>query len=381
MLSFLPKALCFKEWKENRWWMLTAVVLLMYQPVYSIWGFLMSGDASSPRAMLWQVLMPTVYHSSITGTTFPIKYVITANPAASMFAGFVAMGLGIALFTVERNRGTLWFVLSGPVRRVDQFRVKITFAVTIVVLTLLLKVAVLGVCDIASGTLLPLSDVWSWAALNLIYDLALLAIGIACASVMMIGFHAGITAVIVSAIPWAIGKSIAPRLSGISPVDHVAFSTSLSKFLESMSPLSHSSGMTFTSLGSSSGADSFQSFQLNVANGVPQMGWVAIWFAVWTIGWIWLAYRAYQRTPIENNTHFFMFPVLWRWGLWFAVGVVSYLAVNLYASNHSYAGNLDAAYALLSRIVFVWVIFGLIVDFGLRAYLRSHASGRLKRRF
>lgn len=373
MPSFLPKALCFKEWKEHRWWMVTALVLLVYQPVYELWGFLVSGKSSNSQGLFWQVLLPTIYHSGVVGNQYPTKYLIHANPVAGMFAGFVALGLGIALFTVERNRGTLWFVFSGPVRRLDQFRVKLMFATSIVILTLIFKVVLLCVCDVASGTLLPLSVVWSWGALNLVYELALMAVGMACATVIMIGFHAGIAAVILAAIPWATGKSVYPRPIEPFPGNQVPFAATLGKFLESLSPLTYSGGMTLTS-----GAP--DSFPLIIANGVRPMGWVSLWFVGWIIGWLWLAYRAYKRTPIENNAHFFMFPMLWRWTLWFAVGVVSYVSVNGYASYQPDSSLLQTPYALLSRVIFVWVMLGLIVDLGVRAYLRNRARWRFRGR-
>lgn len=188
--SFLPKGLVFKEWKEHRLWMLIAVVLLLWQPVAPWLRVVFGGNgAGTSHLLFWKVLVPTLYGVNLipNSSGYPTSYVLQGFPYASVLSALSAMGLMIALVTVERNRGALWFTLAGPVSRGDQLRTKILITTAIVLGTLLVKVMLLLGTDLYVSGMVPYTMILRWGLVNAMFDIGFMAIGLACASAVMVG--------------------------------------------------------------------------------------------------------------------------------------------------------------------------------------------------
>lgn len=398
MQSFLPKALLFKEWKQHKWWMIIGGILLLGNPVMNLIRIPASSSLVSGRELyvFWKVVVPALYGMTISSGTngYPSLYRLPSYPSISGAQGIIAMSILIALVTVERNRGGIWYTLAGPVPRSALLRVKVILALAVVVFAWVFKFFLLLALVRYSGQRIPLSTLVGWTTSNLIFSLALMAVGLACAAVMMVGFPAGITAVLIALIPMALGRAVLPAGSSVgsfsvtSPqavpgVPANLANASISGAMNAPAQpvlagaIAHSlrAIAPWDYVSSSTGMSQTGTTVTLFTNSHP-IGWMAIWFVLWVLMWGFVAWRAYLNAPLENSDQFFLYPQLWPVAMWFLAGLVSYVGVSAAVAKISLQ---PAPYAILVRLLVVWVLLGLVSQAVLRWWVRRDGGLSLKR--
>lgn len=401
----IPKGLLFKEWKEHRWWMIAGFILMLAQPLIPWFGVVLgpgmnvngttvtssstpSGTSTSiavhgigvplslHAALFWKVLVPAVYGAQIAPNSsgYPTAYSLSGIPYLSYLSGLAAMGLIIALVTVERNRGALWFTLSGPVTRRSQIQTKVLLTAGIVLITLVIKLVLLLGTDLYIGTIVPLPMLVRWVLANAMFELGLLAIGLACASVVMVGMAAGLWALLITGIPWAVARSILPVVPPPSSTTNakVLVAERVTQFVQSLSPWHYSSPSLHT--GVSDGAP--VGWTMHIGQSGPPLAIMAIWFIVWVAVWGWLGYKAYLNAPLENSNQFFLFSRLWIPALWILTALVSYVVVNSVLTR----GGLTtvAPFMMFVRVLEVWIPLSVAMSLLITVWLRRPVATRRK---
>lgn len=374
--SFLPKALLFKEWKEHRWWMLAAFLLLVYGPFANLFAVLQVSQTypgtDIAARITFGLLTPILYHLQISPSNgvYPslALYGIHGAPVVSSSGAVVAMGLMIALVTVERNRRTLWYTFSFPIRRVDALRVKIVMAIGTVAAAMLLNFLLLLITDLAAHQAYPVAVLLHWLGANLLIAVTLMAAGLVFAAMIPIGVVAGITALLLTSLPWAIGVSILRALPtdvGIKIVPMSAsqssffstpttFSGRISMFLRSLSPESYFAGTSSTGMGVPE-----QPVTVLVHYGHFFNVGTVLWFLALIIGLGYLGFYAYGRMPIENTARFVVFPRLELWVWWLYLGGASLFIVNAFTANKTQISQ--TPFLLMEYWVAVWIAVGLVM--------------------
>jgi hypothetical protein len=379
--TFLPKPLLYKEWKENRWWLLTAFVLLVFGPVSNLIGVMSApqtgafGDTTA--RLVWKTLVPILYHVQYSPgnagayPTFQSSF-IHGHPAVSTFGGIVSMGLMIALITVERNRHTLWFTFSFPIRRIDALRVKIVFAASVAIFGLLVNFLILVFCNVAAHGVIPWTTLWYWLGENLLISLTLMSIGLLCGAIVQSGPLAGITALIMASYPWGLGFSIfrsLPTNVGIQEQTASMYpgatsstfpllvsgattpSGRLSLLLRSLSPTSFFSG-------SGGFGGSVNGMVVSTNWGHPLTVGLVLWFVCVIILSGAAGIYAYLRTPIERNSYWVMFPQLGPWIRVLYDGALSLFLVNAFTATSQTVNN--TPYLLTGYWFGMWLVVWLI---------------------
>ena len=394
-LSFLPKPLLFKEWKELRWWLFAGFALLVYGTLSNLLALIRTAQTAgdTTQRLIWNVLIPILYHTQyIPGATdiYPVfnAELFHGRPAVSSSAAVVSMGLLIALITVERNRNTLWYTFSLPIRRADALRVKIVLAVSVVLSGFLLDFLVLLACDLAAHQAIPLAVLWQWLGENLLIAMTLMGIGLACAAVVQPGIVAGFTALILAAGPWGLGLSVLRSLStnmGVvvipnqfvnGQVNYITSSPTtpaghISMFLRSLSPTSFFSGSD-----NFGGPFAGKELTLYVNWGHSLTFGLILWFLFISLGGGMVGVYAYLRAPIENSSHWVLFPRLEPWLRWLYYGALSFFLVNVLTANSVTVNN--TPYLMTGYWLGAWLVIGLAAT-GIRRAFRRQAQWRTER--
>ncbi|QQE79873.1 hypothetical protein [Alicyclobacillus sp. SO9] len=366
--SFLPKPLLYKEWKEHKWWVFAGVILLLHSPVLDFLSALLRPPLQGVKqGMIWQVIFPVIYHFQFTLTSsypyYPSDYLIKGPPTLDTIAAVVAMGLMISLVSVERSRGSMWYTFSFPIRRIDMLRVKIGIALCAVLGSLMVNFIVLVIADILAKQVIPLSSVILWLFENALLEVSLMAVGLAAASVITTGLLAGLTALLVSATPWALGSAVLPQTApGIAPaltqtapfVQGTSMAGHISMFLRGLSPLHYSlAGMTQTS----GPQNSFVPLAIPPGLHLSMSWWAVTWLILWTVAWGALGVYGYLRAKLEHVSNLLQFPKLLPFVLWLLYGFVSSVAANALTIHHNQTAS--KPYVLLIHWLLMWIVIGM----------------------
>ncbi|QQE80639.1 ABC transporter permease subunit [Alicyclobacillus sp. SO9] len=382
--SFLPKPLLFKEWKEHRWWILSAFLLMLYGPFSHLLTFVQQSRTGNSQAfILWNFLAPIVYklQYSPAASGHPVSNaVISGDVAVSYFAPVVAMGLTIVLVSADRNKGSLWFTLSFPITRSSLLRVKLLLSATIVLTAFLLNFLLLAIVDHASGNPITFIALLEWLGKNLLISGVFMATGLACAAVIQAGLLTAFSAILITAFPWALGLSVVrsvPVSIGLSmhPSTHPGHAVShghlttaqhLSTILRGLSPTSYfSPDVGF--------GGSFQNDKLilSVSAGHSMNFAVVIWFLFLTALFAFIGFRAYLAAPGENYSRWIQLEQIQPWYYFSLIGAGSFLIINAMTASNTHLSH--TPYVLTLYWFILWAGFSLLAAW-LQKYLQSRFS-------
>ncbi|MCL6626829.1 hypothetical protein [Alicyclobacillus shizuokensis] len=143
MDSYLPRALIYREWKEQRSWLIGGTVLILGE----LWLRLLvvalqlaSDSGLPPRvawAGLWSYVSSSVEQLSSEGTTGAV-------------AVLTMMAVATRQVARERAQGDLLGILMGPVKRADLLRVKFVVGCGWILCTLSLLVFLLTILNLTA---------------------------------------------------------------------------------------------------------------------------------------------------------------------------------------------------------------------------------------
>jgi ABC-type transport system involved in multi-copper enzyme maturation permease subunit len=272
MVSYFPKALLFREWRQQRVWILLAAAIVMCLP-----GFRLLSDvirAAQEPSWAWQAQF--VGLSDSIQQDFDLAMV---KPLLS----FVAVGLGVMALCLDRSSGGLTHALSGPVKRAELLRTK--FFVTW--FGLLLILVLYGVFTLMECVVLHLHAPSLPAAASYIFQMAaqsaIFAVAFALSTAVSNLLIAGLCAFGVNSIPILIYE-----LSQSISNGGTYFTW---KGVENLSPLIY-------------GLDT-SSRSITV--------WVFIWLLLVCVMAYLVAQHLFDTSEVENFSSFYIFPVLWKW--------------------------------------------------------------------
>ncbi|WP_067930893.1 hypothetical protein [Alicyclobacillus kakegawensis] len=145
MDSYLPKALIYREWKEQRSWLIGGTVLILgelWLRLVALGMQLVSGSGlpdirQAAWAGLWSYVSNSVGQLSSEGTTGAV-------------AVLAMMAVATRQVARERAQGDLLGVLMGPVKRADLLRVKFVVGCGWILCTLMLLLFLLAILNLTA---------------------------------------------------------------------------------------------------------------------------------------------------------------------------------------------------------------------------------------
>jgi hypothetical protein len=295
MGSFFPKALVYKEWKQQWSWAAVLFVVGCTVPLLLILrSFTHLWDDPQMRAVYVNNLR--LYLSSLLHDH---SYNGVDNFGMLPFGAAV---LGATVLAHERSQGGLWYTLTGPVTRREVLRVKALVGCALVAAIVTVCASVLAALSAMAALHLAAGDFVAWWARSLLVSVAMFMTGLLAAT--MVGHIAAacIAGLGIAVAPSAIGLffeiiTVLTHPNGLNP-DHIP----LNDVFGRLSPLHYAGGW---------------------ADCPPWL--VLVGLALWSMAAYVLAQRLFFLTAVEHMGDFFIFPTLWKWFLFLvslAVGLV-----------------------------------------------------------
>lgn len=354
--SYFPKALLYKEWRGQRLWLGFAAALIL---VPSLWSLLNKETGSfgpgMHRTELWTWLVKLLYGQN---ANWPMSTQISGHPVTSMWYGFVAVGLAVAIVGYERRQGVLYYTLTSPVRKADLLRVKFFCGLAVLASAMIGLLVIAGLGDSVLSGILPVDVLGEWFLVNVMTSAGLYAIAFLVAQAVGTTVGAGLIACGVSVVPAVVGSVLryVPQIFGVATTPNPMLDK-IGHFLVRMSPgffmSSHSRSESYGIVGSGAPPTAV------TLNQDMHFTWPLALAYVLAIGLCYLlAQWLFARAYVEKMSNVFIFPVLWQWA---AVAVSA--GIGLFATRVSFLAGIDKRAFLLRFVIFtalIWLFSNLV---------------------
>ncbi|WP_026973877.1 hypothetical protein [Alicyclobacillus contaminans] len=333
MASFFPKALVFKEWRQQRWWGLLFLLVLAGPEVLVLTVRLMriwSEQDAQLRLTMLEMIRFTL--AAMTGQA--------DNDSGGLeYYAFAAAAFGSIILSYDRSHGGLWYTLSGPFTRRQVLRVKATLGALFLMASLVVFAVLLYALNLGAGAGLPVHAFLRWLGCEALLQLACFVCGLMGATLVGQVYVAPLAGWLIGGLPLALSVYV-QLLTGPNSANWVFTMTHL---LEQFAPLYYTRGFP---------------------SGPSAM------FFVCTGCWILVGYfgvqQLFRAISLERMDNFFLFPGLWHWVVF---GGCCFVGLVM-AEESSVDEQVPAPEMLLKHAVFT-VLLWLLVRWLIRWYRKK----------
>jgi ABC-type transport system involved in multi-copper enzyme maturation permease subunit len=291
MAKWFPPHLLYKEWRQQRTWLILAALIALFGPVVRLINVLLqetNGNVSGLQFGLNSLSMDI--HNNLG--------LISSEQA---ILPFLAVALGVAGLCLERSSSALTFTMSGPVKRRELLRTKfvVGWAAVLGIFILLFVLAMLE--WVIFGLQGPSVRAIVWYIFQMSVSCAAFAIAFAAATAVGNILAAGLCALGVCGVPAALAVLMQAATNGQAPYQP------WHKLID-LSPLSYAAAR-----------DSY-----------PIQFVVFVWFLLVTLVAYHVAQYLFDKSEVENYSNFFIFSVLWKWVVGLACAAVGLVTCAIF---------------------------------------------------
>ncbi|MCL6516398.1 hypothetical protein [Alicyclobacillus sp.] len=281
--SFFPEAIVYKQWRQLRGWLIAWALFTWAGPVHTLvgyWTAMQTRTAYSPPPELLAQPVIAMLHT------------LDPHVNAARHLAMAALVVGVVPMAMERARGRLLITLAAPIRRRDLLATQIAICLTgiwgvLLVLTLF-DIAV----NKAFGTVVPTVQILAWFLMEGLQTTAAFAVGFAVSIGVGPTLFAMVCALLLALVP-SYAAMMTTELANMT-MHGPAYWNAVNRITQAVESLSPIQGPSLWS-----------------EHPVISPWHVGLWYAVWSVGWLALAFAMFRRLPLEREGGLFSFDALW----------------------------------------------------------------------
>ncbi|MCL6445941.1 MAG: hypothetical protein K6T83_21275 [Alicyclobacillus sp.] len=324
------RALWYRQWRLSRVLLALAYVLIAWPAWSAISHWVSQSRDDFKIYVLWQLLLPSLYgahYAASNASAYPSVFQLTGQPPVAIFTAIVATALPAALISAERRSGALQFAWTGPVDRVRWLAVHLTSGLAVILLGDMTVAAAYASCN-ASVPAVPSVQIGAWLAINVLVDIVLFLLTLACACVVTPVVGAMAYAFAIAAVPIIIGSFVGTPASeaGLSAAPFTSPSASTVLRVDLLSPIWYFGSRSWSTVGS--GAWTFYS-------GLTYGAWSYVWLSLCAVAACAAALWAVRQVEADRLDRWCTVGRMRSWLLAFAACIVAVLLGHMTSIGQS----------------------------------------------